>query len=107
MVGAIYFINMPYSDFSNYKGRPVLVFQLIDNNDILILPLTTNLNRNGFVLANNDIQAGNLKKKSVLIIPKITAIDKSLIQENKRIAVIKDEVFEIIKTSICEKINCR
>jgi len=27
MVGNIYFINMPYSDFTKSKGRPVLVYK--------------------------------------------------------------------------------
>jgi len=50
MVGGIYFIEMPYSDFKQFKGRPVLVFKVIDKNDLLILPLTTNLNREGIEL---------------------------------------------------------
>lgn len=42
MVGNIYFINMPYSDFTKAKGRPVLVYKEIDKSDFLILPLTSN-----------------------------------------------------------------
>ncbi len=38
MVGHIYFINMPYSDFTKSKGRPVLVYKEID---IAILYQTT------------------------------------------------------------------
>ena len=33
MVGGIYFIEMPYSDFKQSKGRAVLVFRVIDKND--------------------------------------------------------------------------
>ncbi|MDF1875766.1 type II toxin-antitoxin system PemK/MazF family toxin [Sulfurimonas sp. SAG-AH-194-I05] len=40
MVGHIYYINMPYSDFTKVKGRPVLVVQEIDSNDVLVLPLS-------------------------------------------------------------------
>ena len=47
MVGSIYYILMPYSDFTKAKGRPVLVLQEIDKNDFLILPLTSNLQREG------------------------------------------------------------
>ena len=82
MVGSIYFIEMPYSDFRDFKGRPVLVFREIDKSDVLVLPLTTNLNREGIVISNKDIKKGSLKKESVVIVPKITAIDSSLIGES-------------------------
>jgi len=68
MVGDIYFIEMPYSNFRQFKGRPVLLFKVIDNNDMLILPLTTNLQRDGVVINNNDIEKGSLKKESVVIV---------------------------------------
>jgi len=106
MVGSIYFINMPYSDFKKSKGRPVLVFKAIDKNDFLILPLTTNLNRDGIILANNDIEDGSLKKESVVIIPKLTAIDSSLIVGSKFIASLKASSFQKVKKDLCLKFEC-
>lgn len=64
MVGSIYFISMPYSDFKKAKARPVLVFKAIDKNDLLILPLTSNLKREGIIITHNDIEDGTLKKES-------------------------------------------
>jgi len=55
MVGSIYYINMPYSNFKESKGRPVLIIKNIDKNDSLILPLTTNLQRTGILISNEDI----------------------------------------------------
>jgi hypothetical protein len=106
MVGSIYFIEMPYSDFKQFKGRPVLVFRVIDKNDLLVLPLTTNLHRDGIVITNDDIVTGSLKKESVVIIPKITAIDSSLISEKNTIATLKDKTFEKILNDICQKFEC-
>ena len=106
MVGGIYFVEMPYSDFKHSKGRPVLVFKVIDKNDLLILPLTTNLHREGIVITNDDIQTGSLKKKSVVIVPKITAIDSSFISDNNIIATLKNRTFEKILESICQEFNC-
>lgn len=106
MVGNIYFIEMPYSDFRQFKGRPILVFRMIDKNDLLILPLTTNLRRDGIVISNQDIEEGSLKKESVVIIPKITAIDQSLISNKKFIAKIKDAVMGKILTQMCIKLEC-
>ncbi len=55
---------MPYSNFKTAKARPVLVFKSIDKDDLLILPLTSNLRRDGILITDDDIQDGSIKKKS-------------------------------------------
>jgi len=106
MVGAIYFIEMPYSDFKTFKGRPVLVFKTLDKSDVLVLPLTTNLKRKGIVIKNDDLKEGSLKKESVVIIPKVTSVDSSIILEEHKIAILKDEVFEKVLKGLCEEFGC-
>ena len=106
MVGSIYFINLPYSDFKQYKARPVLVYKIIDKNDILILPLTTNLQRNGIVITNKDVEKGSLKKDSIVVIPKITAIDNSLILVDNHIATLKNSSYQKVIKSICKSLEC-
>ncbi len=106
MVGSIYFIHMPYSDFKQAKARPVLVFKKIDKNDLLVLPLTTNLEREGILLKETDIEDGSLKKESVVIVPKLTAIDSSLIIGSKFIASLKPTSFKKVKIELCTKLGC-
>ena len=106
MVGHIYFIKMPYSDFTKVKARPVLVFQKISKDDFLILPLTSNLLREGIQIGTNDIQDGQLKKDSVIIVPKLTAVDSSLILGAHFIASLKPESYQKVKTEICLKLAC-
>ena len=106
MVGSIYFIDMPYSDFKQFKARPVLVFKSIDKNDLLILPLTTNLEREGIIITKKDIKEGSLKKESIVIIPKLTAIDRSLISKERHIATLKENTFKRILKEICENFEC-
>ena len=106
MVGSIYFIQMPYSDFREFKGRPVLVFSVIDKNDVLILPLTTNLKREGVVITSKDIEKGALKKESVVIVPKITAIDAGLITSSRKIATLKNKSFEKVLAEMCHQLEC-
>lgn len=106
MVGSIYFIQMPYSDFREFKGRPVLVFKQIDKNDVLVLPLTTNLKREGVVITEKDIAEGTLKKESVVIVPKITALDANLIANSRKIATLKDKAFSKVLSEICSKFEC-
>ena len=105
MVGHIYYINMPYSTFTKAKGRPVLVFKEIDKNDYLILPLTSNLKREGIIIVENDIQDGRLKKESVVIVPKLTAVDASLIVGSKFIASLKKESFIKVKNALCSRLE--
>jgi hypothetical protein len=106
MVAGIYFIEMPYSDFKIFKGRPVLVFKVIDRDDLLVLPLTTNLKRDGIVITKDDLKKGSLKKKSVVIVPKFTAIDSSLIREENFIAQLKTKSFGKISKEICLRLGC-
>jgi len=106
MVGSIYFIQMPYSDFTEFKGRPVLVFQQIDKNDVLVLPLTTNLAREGVCITQQDILDGTLKKESVIIVPKITAMDASLLNNARKIATLKKKSFVKVAKQMCEKLSC-
>ena len=106
MVGSIYFIEMPYSDFREFKGRPVVVFRQIDKNDVLVLPLTTNLKRDGIVISEKDIKEGSLKKESVVIVPKITAIDSGLISQSRKIATLKEKIFAKVLQEICNKLEC-
>jgi hypothetical protein len=97
---------MPYSDFKQVKARPVLVFKKIDKNDLLVLPLTTNLDRDGILLKEEDIEDGSLKKDSVVIVPKLTAIDSSLIIGSKFIASLKHKSFKKVKVELCIRLGC-
>jgi len=106
MVGNIYFIHMPYSNFRQSKARPVLIYKIIDKNDLLILPLTTNLQRDGIKTSAKDIKNGSIKKDSIIIIPKLTAIDKNLILEERFIASLKENSFLSIKEKLCFKLGC-
>ena len=106
MVRGIYFIEMPYSDFRQFKGRPVLVLKMIDKNDLLILPMTTNLSREGIMITDDDLEEGSLKKPSVVIVPKITAIDRSLIQEARHIAVLHPKSFGRVEEMLCREFGC-
>lgn len=106
MVGNIYFINMPYSNFKQVKARPVLIFKQIDKDDLLILPLTSNLKRSGIIITNDDIEDGSIKKDSVVIVPKLTAIDSNLIIGSKFIASLKKDSFVKVKKELCLRLGC-
>jgi mRNA-degrading endonuclease toxin of MazEF toxin-antitoxin module len=106
MVGNIYFTKIPYSDFSQLKGRPILLFKELEN-DFLFLPLTSNLKRDGILLNINDLKSGSLKKESVVIVPKISAIDKKIILKSRLLATINNSKFTHITLRICKSLECK
>ena len=97
---------MPYSNFRQSKARPVLVYKIIDKNDLLVLPLITNLQRDGIKISKKDIENGNLKKDSVVIVPKLTVIDQTLITGERFIASLKKKSFQEVKEKLCFKLGC-
>ena len=80
---------------------------MIEKEDALILPLTTNLNRKGIIINNEDIASGSLKKESVVIIPKITAIDASLLSRHHLLATLKTESFNKVTQVLCTELECK
>ncbi len=74
--------------------------------DVLILPLTSNLNRKGIIIGNKDIASGSLKKESVVIVPKITAIDASLLSSHHLLATLKAESFNKVTQELCAELEC-
>jgi len=106
MVKNIYFVKVPYSDFSEFKGRPILVFKELEN-DLLFLPLTSNLKREGILLTNNDLESGSLKKESIIVVPKINAIDKNLISNSRVIGKITNDKYKKIILALCSSIGCK
>jgi hypothetical protein len=72
----------------------------------LVLPLTTYFEREGILINNEDICDGSLKKESVIIVPKFTAIDASLILGSRFIDSLKEKSFAKLKKELCIKLEC-
>ncbi len=72
----------------------------------MVLPLTSNLKREGIIITNKDIVDGSLKKESVVIVPKITAIDTELIVQSCKIATLKKSSLDKVLKEICHKFEC-
>ena len=107
MVGRIYFTEITYTNFKESKGRPILLIKELEN-DYLFLPLTSNLNKNGILINNEDLSDGVLRKKSIIIVPKISAIDKNLIEyKAKYLATINNDKLKIIINKICSSFGCK
>ena len=102
MVGKIYLAKIYFTDLSEYKIRPVLVIKEIDY-DCICLQLTSKYTKERIKLTNDDLIEGNLKKDSLIVVPKNFTLHKSLLF--KYIGTIKKEKFHEIFKLFCEKLD--
>jgi len=103
VVGEIYLAEVFFTDFSSSRVRPVLILSE-EGQDVLFLPLTTNLSQPGVLISSKDLEEGHLRKDSVVVVHKIGLLHKSLLL--KKLARVKEDPFLRIKRSLCEKLSC-
>lgn len=104
----IVLIRYPFTDFSNFKLRPVLVVSNNNYNqnfpDILLCGITSNIFQDAFSVqvSNTDLETGFLPHTSIIKCHILHSIDASLII--RKVALITDikfvEVVEKIRTLI-------
>lgn len=104
MVGKIYLSKIYFTDLSGFKVRPVLIVKEYKDEDVLYLPLTTNMNLGGIAISDNDLKNGTLRKNSVAIIPKVSIIHKDFLI--KEIGVLKHGVLQKIQYALCKSMGC-
>ena len=103
MVGKIYLAKIYFTDLSKYKIRPVLIIKEL-NDDCVCLQLTSQTEKDGIVLTNRDLSEGNLKKSSLVVVPKNFTLHKSILF--KYIASVKKEKLLTIFKVFCNEIGC-
>jgi len=80
MVGKIYLAKIYFTDLSQYKIRPVLVIKMVDD-DCICLQLTSQYRDKRIKLTNDDLIDGNLKKDSLIIVPKNFTLHKTILNK--------------------------
>ena len=97
-----------FSDFKEYKKRPVLVFK--DNlpfNDfigIAISSQTHNMHSDEIIINNSMLKSGSLPKTSKLMLRKSFIIDKDIIL--KKYGELSEKEFSKIHKAFCEYYAC-
>ena len=104
MVGKIYLSKIYFTDFSSYKIRPVLVIKEL-GEDAICLQLTTQLRDDRVQIENSDFIFGNLKKSSMVVVPKNFTLHKSMLF--RHIATISSEKLSSVYTIFCNEIGCK
>lgn len=104
MVWYIVLIKVYFTDLSEYKIRPVLIFKEYEELDYMFLPLTSNLNKKWIKVTNKNLSEWKIDKESIILVPKFWIVDKSLII--KKIAKVNIEYLYKIWKVICEDLWC-
>lgn len=104
MIWKIVLIKVYFTDLSEYKIRPVYIFKKYDLEDYMFLPLSSNLSRKWIIINEKDLKKWKLDRKSVIIIPKIWIIHKSLIL--KKLWELEDSCIQKIKKELCISLWC-
>ena len=70
-VGDIYWADIDFTDKSENKLRPVVIIEILKNNDFIYLPLTTAkidvIDYNHLLISNEDLEIGKIKTSIVLL----------------------------------------
>ncbi len=103
MVGKIYLAKIYFTDLSEYKIRPVLIIKEL-GDDCICLQLTSQYHDKKLIISNNDLVDGNLKKDSLVVVPKNFTLHKSILF--KYLATLNTTKQKFIFEMFCQKIGC-
>jgi hypothetical protein len=102
MVADIYLAKIYFTDLSDYKIRPVLIYQEL-GDDCICFQITSQ-NYKSIKLTNHNLINGKLKKDSFVVVPKNFTLHKSIF--TKKLATVKNDKFKEIKDSFCKQLKC-
>jgi mRNA-degrading endonuclease toxin of MazEF toxin-antitoxin module len=97
---------VPFSNYTQVKGRPVLVISNTSHNsgsaDVIIVKITTNLIRNGVEIDNSCFSTGGITGKSHICCESIYTLEQRTIGKSYGIIsdAIMDKVIEEIEKLI-------
>ena len=100
MVGSIYLAKIYFTDGVKFKLRPILIVKENSFGDYIYIPFTTNeTNLNSLKINNTDLEIGNFRKESYLVIDKTCTIQSNLLDRN--IGKIKNNILNNILSRYC------
>ena len=100
----ILLVRFPFTDFREFKQRPVLVLSNDTFNkktqDLVVCAITSQLKRKHYSvrITNKDLEDGKLLKDSLIKLAHIATINKSIVI--KKIGRINEETFKKAKQSL-------
>jgi len=108
-VGDVVLCKFYFSDFQEYKNRPVLVFK--DNlpfDDFVAIPISSKIERLYFdehIINSSDFSIGNLVVDSKLMLRKTFVVSKKSIL--KKYGKLSENSFKKVYKLFCEYFACK
>lgn len=87
--GDVVLLSFPFTDLSSQKVRPAIVLSgkayNIKGDDVIVCPVTSNINRDGFFLVKVDFshpeyRSSGFKLPSAIVVDKIHTLHNSLVK---------------------------
>lgn len=103
MVGKIYLAKIYFTDLSEYKIRPVLVVKEL-GDDCVCLQLATQYKHSETVVSNSDLTDGELKKDSLVVVPKNFTLHKSILF--KYLGTLNERKQKEVFEKFCKEMGC-
>ncbi len=99
--GDVVAVNFHYSDMTEIKRRPALVFLSLAGEDIILAEITAKIRSypGDVTLTEEDFEEGKLKFKSIIRLSRLFTLHKSLI--SYRIGSLKDEKINYVIDTLC------
>lgn len=98
--GDVVILPFPFSDLSHAKKRPALVLSPLDNEDIILCPITSTKHRDKYNidLALEHFRSGTLQKASSIRPHRLFTADKKIIQY--KIGSLKKEKITEVQSKV-------
>ena len=97
-----------FTTFNAKKKRPVLVFKVnLPYDDFIAIPISSkieNLKKDEYLIDNNDLQSGQIAKKSKIMIRKTFIVSKKVVI--KKYGTISNIAFEKYHHYFCKYFGC-
>lgn len=99
--GAIYIVQLPFTDLSGLKRRPVLALNKSDKRgDFVSLAITSQSKSDHIILIEQkNLKNGVMPKTSYVRVDKIFTLNTSIIE--KQIAAIEPDFLNLLKNTFC------
>jgi len=78
--GDIVLLKFPFTDGKNYKRRPALIISDIDDGDILVSRITSQIYETPFDVYLDNWEKFGLKLPSVIRVHKLATLEKDLVE---------------------------
>lgn len=98
--GDIIFVKYPFTNFIEFKIRPALVLRDQDDDDVLMMAIstTTQLRKVDMIIQDNYYEAKPLPVKSAIRMGKIVTVETDLIV--KKFSRLKEEFFKQVQRAL-------